>query len=655
MIKRIPMRRLGRPEDLDGAFLLLATDASALDDRHRARHRRRPSRCPPSDARRRVPRFTVNIGMLFAERPFLDRIAAAQGGGLRPCRVSFPLRSPDRRHQGRARERQHAHERSQHVARQCRTSSVSPVFPAAKQISGSRFAGGRAYARGLGASMIHVMAGVAPAAERAAGLVDLREPIFAPPPTSAPDITLLLEPLNHRSRPGYLVNRSDEIAELIAEIGPAEREAPVRCLPHPDHGGRHPRSVSSVTGPSSATSRSPPFRRAPSRTRARSTTGRCSGIRRDGFGGFIGARIRAARPHRGRPALARRFRASLRGAGMPNPVLVEVLRGDTVESAHCGAVAVVDADGGVVQSLGDIGRPVFPRSAVKAHAGAAARSRAAPPSASASPMRSWFSPARPIRGEARASRGGRRAAGQSGTRRRRPRMRRPLAARRRCRPGALGIRTDGRRHSTTIAPASMRASSASPARSASSRPAMWRPTMRCSAPSPPRSAEVTGAPPHVERRGIDGCSIPTYAVPLAALALGFARFGTGHTLRAAARRRRAAAAGRRRRLPDAARRQRPLRHQGHAGARRQGLRQGRRRGRVVRGPAGPRARHGGEMRRWRRTRRGSRHGGAAAAPPRLAGRARRRRFTPWPIRRSRTGEARASARCGPALAAELTR
>lgn len=29
MIKRIPMRRLGTPEDLDGAFLLLATDASS--------------------------------------------------------------------------------------------------------------------------------------------------------------------------------------------------------------------------------------------------------------------------------------------------------------------------------------------------------------------------------------------------------------------------------------------------------------------------------------------------------------------------------------------------------------------------------------------------------------------------------------------------
>jgi NAD(P)-dependent dehydrogenase (short-subunit alcohol dehydrogenase family) len=28
MLKRIPMRRLGRPQDLDGAFLLLAGDAS---------------------------------------------------------------------------------------------------------------------------------------------------------------------------------------------------------------------------------------------------------------------------------------------------------------------------------------------------------------------------------------------------------------------------------------------------------------------------------------------------------------------------------------------------------------------------------------------------------------------------------------------------
>ena len=49
-----------------------------------------------------------------------------------------------------------------------------------------------------------------------------------------------------------------------------------------------------------------------------------------------------------------------------NPVLVELLRGGHVESAHRGAVAVLDADGAVVAAIGDVDRPVFPRSAVKA-------------------------------------------------------------------------------------------------------------------------------------------------------------------------------------------------------------------------------------------------------------------------------------------------
>jgi L-asparaginase II len=48
-----------------------------------------------------------------------------------------------------------------------------------------------------------------------------------------------------------------------------------------------------------------------------------------------------------------------------NPVLVEALRGGIVESMHRGALAVMDADGAVLHALGDIERPVFPRSAVK--------------------------------------------------------------------------------------------------------------------------------------------------------------------------------------------------------------------------------------------------------------------------------------------------
>ena len=51
---------------------------------------------------------------------------------------------------------------------------------------------------------------------------------------------------------------------------------------------------------------------------------------------------------------------------MTNPVLVEVERGDQVESYHHGAVAVVDAHGRRRLVLGDGARPIFPRSAVKA-------------------------------------------------------------------------------------------------------------------------------------------------------------------------------------------------------------------------------------------------------------------------------------------------
>ena len=49
----------------------------------------------------------------------------------------------------------------------------------------------------------------------------------------------------------------------------------------------------------------------------------------------------------------------------PNPTLVDVLRGGIVESAHRGALAIMDAGGAVHTALGDTLRPIFPRSAIK--------------------------------------------------------------------------------------------------------------------------------------------------------------------------------------------------------------------------------------------------------------------------------------------------
>ena len=51
---------------------------------------------------------------------------------------------------------------------------------------------------------------------------------------------------------------------------------------------------------------------------------------------------------------------------MPNPVIAEVTRGGIVESRHRGASAVVNAAGDVIASQGDIEAAVYPRSAIKA-------------------------------------------------------------------------------------------------------------------------------------------------------------------------------------------------------------------------------------------------------------------------------------------------
>lgn len=51
---------------------------------------------------------------------------------------------------------------------------------------------------------------------------------------------------------------------------------------------------------------------------------------------------------------------------MTHPVIVEVTRGGIVESLHRGSYAVVDGKGRVVAATGDIDTPVFPRSAIKA-------------------------------------------------------------------------------------------------------------------------------------------------------------------------------------------------------------------------------------------------------------------------------------------------
>ena len=127
---------------------------------------------------------------------------------------------------------------------------------------------------------------------------------------------------------------------------PQGPEAPRRGAPRP----RPRRRPTCITWPRPRHTRRRPPRRDP-------------GTRRPHGRGKL-LRAPAAGLHRpgGGP---RHWPTGARGWPVSHPELVEVLRGDTVESFHRGSLAVVDATGSVLKVLGDIDRPVFPRSAVK--------------------------------------------------------------------------------------------------------------------------------------------------------------------------------------------------------------------------------------------------------------------------------------------------
>jgi L-asparaginase II len=163
---------------------------------------------------------------------------------------------------------------------------------------------------------------------------------------------------------------------------------------------------------------------------------------------------------------------------MANPVLVEVSRGGLVESRHRGSVALVDAEGATVLALGDVERPVFPRSAVKAlqalplvETGVADAFGLSDADLALVCASHAGEPAHVAGAAAMLRKAGRDETCLECGRIGRWARKRPDISRR---PGRNPAR------STTTAPASMRVSSASPASCGRNRPATSAPTIRCS-------------------------------------------------------------------------------------------------------------------------------------------------------------------------------
>ena len=237
---------------------------------------------------------------------------------------------------------------------------------------------------------------------------------------------------------------------------------------------------------------------------------------------------------------------------MTQPVLVELWRGDIVESFHRGAFVVVDAAGGVLRQGGDIDRPVYARSAVKAlqalplvASGAAERFGLVDAELALACASHGGEPAHVSAAASMLAKAGLDAAvlecgahwpsNEAASR--------ELAAHG-DRPRALHNNCSGK-HSGFACVGCLMAGDADAARGflrgyvEPDHPVMREITAALESATGTRLADAP--------RATDGCSIPTYAIPLRALALGFARFGSGIGLapehaRAAARLRAAVAA-----------------------------------------------------------------------------------------------------------------
>ena len=236
---------------------------------------------------------------------------------------------------------------------------------------------------------------------------------------------------------------------------------------------------------------------------------------------------------------------------MDNPILVEAWRGDACESMHRGAIAVLDADGAVVAAVGDIERPIFPRSAVKVlqalplvESGAADELGLDDEELAVACASHGGEPAHTAVVERMLGKAGLDpSALECGTQwPSHDRAARALAAAGR-EASAVTNNCSGK-HSGFLCVACRMHGGADLRRFVSGYVRPDHPVMRAVTAS---LQAATGCDLSKAPRGTDGCSIPTYGIALSRLALGFARFGTGQGLapgnvRAAARLRDAVAA-----------------------------------------------------------------------------------------------------------------
>lgn len=172
-----------------------------------------------------MPRFAANLSTMYQEHEFLDRFAAAAADGFAAVEYLFPYAFPA----GQLRDR----------LTDCGLTQVLFNAPPGDWAAGERglasvpgrheqFRAGLQtaleYAAELGCPRVHVMAGLVPvgagADERAARWAAYRENLEWAAERAAPaGVSILVEPINHRDMPGYLLSQPRDAQALVRRLG----------------------------------------------------------------------------------------------------------------------------------------------------------------------------------------------------------------------------------------------------------------------------------------------------------------------------------------------------------------------------------------------------------------------------------------------------
>jgi hydroxypyruvate isomerase len=171
-----------------------------------------------------MPRFAANLSMLYPEHEFLDRFGAAAADGFAAVEYLFP----------------YAHEApvlagllADHGLQQVLFNGPPGDWDGGER--GMAALPGRedefrrsidlalTYAQALGCPRVHVMAGLAPAGvERAKLLATYQANLaWAAGQAASAGKAVLIEPINTRDIPGFVLNRQDEAHRIVQEVGAA--------------------------------------------------------------------------------------------------------------------------------------------------------------------------------------------------------------------------------------------------------------------------------------------------------------------------------------------------------------------------------------------------------------------------------------------------